>query len=72
MLTAEGTLTNARIDLGYTEIIAPIAGLIDRTSLTKGNLVGPASGVLTTIAFQDPIYVVSMWSSRTAIASCCT
>jgi membrane fusion protein, multidrug efflux system len=58
MVTAEATLTNARIDLGYTQIIAPITGLIGRTSLTKGNLVGLASGVLTTIVSQDPIYVV--------------
>lgn len=64
MLTAEGTLTNARIDLGYTEITAPITGLIDRTSLTKGNLVGPASGVLTTLVSQDPIYVVFPVSER--------
>jgi membrane fusion protein (multidrug efflux system) len=64
MLTAEGTLTNARIDLGYTQIIAPIAGLIGRTSLTKGNLVGPASGVLTTIVSQDPMYVVFPVSER--------
>jgi membrane fusion protein (multidrug efflux system) len=64
LLTAEATLTNARIDLGYTEIIAPITGLIDRTSLTKGNLVDPASGVLTTLVSQDPIYVVFPVSER--------
>jgi membrane fusion protein, multidrug efflux system len=64
LLTAEGTFTNARIDLGYTQIIAPITGLIGRTSLTKGNLVGPASGVLTTLVSRDPIYVVFPVSDR--------
>jgi membrane fusion protein (multidrug efflux system) len=64
LLTAEGTFANARIDLGYTQIISPITGLIGRTSLTKGNLVGPASGVLTTIVSQDPIYVVFPVSER--------
>jgi membrane fusion protein, multidrug efflux system len=64
MLTAQAELASARIDLGYTEITAPVTGLIGRTSLTKGNLVGPASGVLATIVSQDPIYVVFPVSER--------
>ena len=37
----EANLQTARINLGYTEITAPIAGRIGRTSVTKGNVVGP-------------------------------
>ena len=35
-----------KINLGYTEIVSPIAGKIGRTNITKGNVVGPDSGVL--------------------------
>lgn len=61
---AEAELRTAKINLGYTEIISPIAGVIGRTSRTKGNVVGPDSGVLTTIVSQDPIYVVFPVSQR--------
>ncbi|GJE44592.1 efflux RND transporter periplasmic adaptor subunit [Methylobacterium soli] len=60
----EANLETARINLGYTTITAPIAGRIGRTSVTKGNVVGPDSGVLTTIVSQDPIYVTFPVSQR--------
>jgi membrane fusion protein (multidrug efflux system) len=62
--TNEGNLQTAQINLGYTDIIAPITGKIGRTSLTKGNVVGPDSGVLTTIVSQDPMYVTFPVSQR--------
>lgn len=55
--TAEANLKTARINLGYTEITSPIAGRIGRTKLTKGNVVGPDSGVLVQIVSSDPMYV---------------
>jgi membrane fusion protein (multidrug efflux system) len=61
---AEAGLATARINLGYTSITAPIAGRIGRASVTKGNVVGPNSGVLTTIVSVDPIYVVFPVSAR--------
>lgn len=60
----EASLQTARINLGYTDITTPIAGRIGRTSVTKGNVVGPDSGVLTTIVSQDPIYVTFPVSQR--------
>ena len=60
----EADLQTARINLGYTQITAPIAGPIGRTSVTKGNVVGPNSGELTTIVSQDPIYVTFPVSQR--------
>jgi membrane fusion protein (multidrug efflux system) len=60
----EADLRTAQINLGYTQITAPIAGRIGRTSVTKGNVVGPDSGVLTTIVSQDPIYVTFPVSQR--------
>jgi membrane fusion protein (multidrug efflux system) len=61
---AEAQLRSAEINLGYTDITAPIAGVIGRTNVTKGNVVGPDSGILTTIVSQDPTYVVFPVSQR--------
>jgi membrane fusion protein, multidrug efflux system len=64
ILEAEANLQSAKINLGYTEIVAPISGKISRTNLTKGNVVGPDSGTLTTIVSQDPMYVTFPVSQR--------
>ncbi len=55
---AQAQLRQSEINLGYTEIHAPIDGKIGRTAQTVGNVVGPGSGVLATIVSQDPMYVV--------------
>lgn len=60
----QALLTQAEVNLGYTDIRSPIDGRIGRTSFTAGNLVNPASGVLATIVSQDPIYVVFPVSVR--------
>jgi membrane fusion protein (multidrug efflux system) len=60
----EAALQTARINLGYTDIVAPISGKIGRTNITKGNVVSPDSGVLTTIVSQDPMYVTFPVSQR--------
>jgi membrane fusion protein (multidrug efflux system) len=64
ILTNEANLQTAQINLGYTDIVAPITGKVGRTSLTKGNVVGPDSGVLTTMVSQDPMYVTFPVSQR--------
>jgi membrane fusion protein, multidrug efflux system len=60
----EAALQTAKINLGYTDILAPIAGKVGRTNITKGNVVSPNSGVLTTIVSQDPMYVSFPVSQR--------
>jgi len=55
---AKANLTTAQINLGYTQVKAPICGRIGRTAYTKGNLVNPASGALACIVQLDPIRVV--------------
>jgi membrane fusion protein (multidrug efflux system) len=67
VLGAEGQLQQAQINLGYTEIRAPIDGKIGRTAVTVGNYVGPATGVLVSIVSQDPMYVVFPVSTRAVI-----
>jgi membrane fusion protein, multidrug efflux system len=64
ILMDEANLDTAKINLGYTDIVAPITGKISRTSITKGNVVGPDSGVLTTIVSQDPMYLTFPVSQR--------
>ncbi|MGH6901908.1 MAG: efflux RND transporter periplasmic adaptor subunit [Geminicoccaceae bacterium] len=67
VLAAQAELETARLNLSYTEIVAPIAGRIGRSAYTVGNLVGPDSGVLATIVSQDPIYVTFPISTRVLI-----
>ena len=63
-MQTQAALTQAEINLDYTDIRAPIDGRIGRTAYTVGNLVNPASGVLATIVSQDPIYVLFPVSVR--------
>jgi len=64
MITDQANLKTAQINLGYTEIASPITGEIGRTNITKGNVVGPDSGVLTVVVSQDPMYVTFPVSQR--------
>ena len=64
ILIDQANLETAKINLGYTSINSPIAGKIGRTNITKGNVVGPDSGVLTKIVSQDPMYVLFPVSQR--------
>src|SRR4029077_9969082 len=55
---AQAQVQASQINLDYTDIRSPIDGRIGRTAVTEGNVVSPASGTLTTIVSQDPMYVV--------------
>lgn len=54
---ATAELQRARIQLDYTRIVSPIAGRIGRAAVTPGNVVGPDSGVLTSVVRQDQMRV---------------
>jgi membrane fusion protein (multidrug efflux system) len=64
VLQMRAALTQAEVNLDYTDIRSPIDGRIGRTAYTLGNLVNPASGILATIVSQDPIYVLFPVSVR--------
>ena len=68
LAVAQAQLTQAKINLEYTEIKAPVAGKIGRGSVTPGNVVSPTSGPLATIVSQDPMYVTFPVASRTLTA----
>ncbi|HQR07777.1 MAG TPA: efflux RND transporter periplasmic adaptor subunit [Gemmatales bacterium] len=58
LLQTEAALDASQLQLGYTEIHAPIQGQISRTLVTRGNLVGQNENtMLTSIMSMDPIYV---------------
>jgi RND family efflux transporter MFP subunit len=55
---ARATAKNARLELEFTRIVSPIDGMIGRTLVTQGNLVGyNEPTMLTTVVRIDPIYV---------------
>ena len=64
IMSDQGNLDNANINLGYTDIVSPISGKISKTNVTAGNVVGPDSGNLTLIVSQDPMYVTFPVSQR--------
>ena len=61
LVAAKANETTARINLGYTQIKAPISGKIGRRLVTPGNFVqlqgnGGSATVLATIVSLNPIY----------------
>jgi membrane fusion protein, multidrug efflux system len=54
----KAAVETARINLKYTKVVAPISGVIGKSSVTEGALVSAGQAqVLTTIQQLDPIYV---------------
>lgn len=53
---AEAAVVQARLNLEFTEVRAPISGRISRKLVTEGNLVNANETLLTTIVSLDPIY----------------
>ena len=56
---ARARLRSAELDLGYTDVRAPIAGLASREERSEGSLLteGEESSLLTRIVQTDPLYV---------------
>src|SRR5437870_5117605 len=55
---AQAALQSARLNLGYTQVRAPVSGRVGKLEVTVGNLVaaGPGAPVLTTLVSVNPIY----------------
>jgi len=55
---AQAALEVAKLNLGYTRIVAPVTGRVSRAEITVGNLVaaGAASPPLTTVVSVSPVY----------------
>jgi membrane fusion protein (multidrug efflux system) len=62
-------LESAKLNLGYTSVVAPISGRAGRAQVTEGALVSAASAtLLTTIEQFDPVYVNFSQSSASLLA----
>lgn len=60
----QAAVKTARINLGYTSVVAPVAGRIGRAEVTEGAYVQMNSAtLLATVQQIDPVYVDLTWSS---------
>lgn len=55
---AKAAIADAELNLKFTEIRAPIAGIIGKQAVTEGNLVARDQTLLTTLSSRDPMRVV--------------
>jgi multidrug efflux system membrane fusion protein len=55
---ARAALHSAKLNLGYTQVRAPVSGRVGKLEVTVGNLVpaGPGAPVLTTLVSVNPMY----------------
>src|SRR5499425_2454049 len=66
---ARAALDDARLNLGYTRVISPIAGIAGFRGANIGDYVGPSDGTpLTTVSQVDPIYAEFPVSEQRALA----
>lgn len=54
----QADVENAKLNLGFTKIVAPLTGRIQQTRINVGQLVEQQKDVLTTLVQIDPIHVV--------------
>jgi membrane fusion protein (multidrug efflux system) len=59
VLAAQANLREAEVNLSYTHVVAPIAGIVGRAEQSEGSLVTASSdsSLLTTLVQTDPIWV---------------
>jgi membrane fusion protein, multidrug efflux system len=55
--SARANLADARLNLGYTRVAAPVTGIAGRAQRSEGNYVSGPDVLLTTVSQIDPIYV---------------
>src|SRR5256886_9814680 len=66
---ARAALADARLNLGYTRVLSPIAGVAGFRGANIGDYVGPSDSTpLTTVSQVDPIYAEFPISEQRALA----
>lgn len=70
LASAKASLDQAKLNLSYTTITAPISGFVDKRKIDMGTYITPgANGHLTTMYQIDPIYVNFTMSENDRIAN---
>lgn len=66
---AKATVEQAQINLGYTQVTAPISGMTSKEAVSEGSLISTSgeSSLLTRISQLDPIYVNFSYSDSDAL-----
>lgn len=64
----EAAVRQAELNLGYTDIHAPMDGRTGRAAYSVGAYVGPSSNPLVTLVRQDPMYVAFPVPQRLLLA----
>ncbi len=67
--SAKAQITSAEVDLDFTVIRAPLSGRIGRSRVSPGDLVGPTSGLLTTLVSIDPIQALFQITESTYVSA---
>ncbi|WP_432720487.1 efflux RND transporter periplasmic adaptor subunit [Jeongeupia wiesaeckerbachi] len=70
LASASAKVDEARINLGYTTVVAPISGMASKINFSEGSLVSPTAngGLLTTIVQLDPLYANFSFSEAEKLA----
>jgi len=63
--TAEAAVQQAELNRGFTRITSPVTGVAGLIQAQIGDLVGPSTGVLTTVSTIDPMKVYFPVSEQT-------
>jgi membrane fusion protein, multidrug efflux system len=66
--SARARVNEARLNLSYTRVESPIAGIAGRTAVSEGALVSGPNVLLTTVTQTDPMYVNFGVSDREYLA----
>ena len=53
--SAQAAVEAAKVNTGFTHLTSPIDGIAGQAQVQVGNLVGPSSGVITTVSTLDPV-----------------
>jgi len=64
---AEAAVRLAELNVSYTRIEAPIAGVISKSNFSVGSLIGPSSGALARIVSLDPLRVAFSLAEGTLV-----
>jgi len=66
---AKASLEQAKLNLSYTTVTAPISGFVDKSKIDVGTYVAAgANGLLTTVYQTDPMYVNFTFSENEKLA----